>query len=70
MSEIISKKYNVSEESFRAMVKDGVISTSWPFYEEVIIFYRRNGSNPEAVKMAADKFRIHETTVYKIIKKL
>lgn len=31
----LSEKYNVPEETIKKMVKDGVISCSWPNYERI-----------------------------------
>lgn len=71
MSELC-KKYNISEQSLKMMVKDGVISTTWPFYDEVVIFYKQHKhlGKPEAVKRAADKYGVTEKTIYQIIKRI
>lgn len=71
MSEIC-KKYDIPETTFKAMVKDGIISTTWPFYDEVIIYFKQNKhlGKPEAIKMASDKFKISERQVYNIIGKI
>ena len=68
---LISNKYGIKEEQFRAMVKDGIISTTWPFYEEVIVTYRSTLNECKQKKIAieetASKFRIETRTVYRII---
>lgn len=71
MSELC-KKYNISEQSLKMMVKDGVISTTWPFYDEVVIFYKQKQhlGKPEAVKQAAEKYGVTEKTIYQIIKRI
>lgn len=71
MSEIC-KKYGIEENTFKAMVKDGVISTTWPFYDEVIIYFKQHKhlGKSEAIKMAADKFKISDRQVYNIIGKI
>lgn len=70
MSELCDK-YGLREEQLKAMVKDGVISTTWPYYDEIIIFYKANKhlGKPEAIRMAADKFKISDRQVYNIIAK-
>jgi len=69
MSEI-AKKYGVTDDQFNAMVKDGVISTSWPFYDEVVIHYKANlhKGKSEAVKLTAEKFNKSTVTIYNAIK--
>lgn len=71
MSEIC-KKYGLQETQFKAMVKDGVISTTWPFYDEIIIFYKQNKhkGNSEAVKLASEKYGVSIQSIYNIIKKV
>lgn len=71
MSEICNK-YGLKEEQFKAMVKDGIISTTWPFYDEVIVHYKskKHLGNSEAVKQTADQFKIAESTVYRIVKSI
>ncbi len=63
-------KYGLKEEQLKAMVKDGVISTTWPYYDEIIIFYKSKGANSEAIKQTSEKFNVDISTVYKIVKKL
>ena len=67
---IICDKYGLEETQFKAMVKDGIISTTWPFYDEVVVFYKanRNKGNSEAVKMTAERFNVSIPTVYRIVK--
>lgn len=69
MSEICNK-YGLKEDQFKAMVKDGIISTTWPFYDEVVVHYKSKKilGNSEAIKQTADKFNISESTVYRIVK--
>lgn len=38
----LSKKYNVPCETIKRMVNDGVISCSWPRYEEVYEMYQKS----------------------------
>lgn len=36
----LSKKYNIPKETIQKMVNDGVISCSWPMYEEIYNMYQ------------------------------
>lgn len=38
----LSKKYNIPNETVQKMVNDGVISCSWPMYEEVYAMYQKS----------------------------
>lgn len=38
----LSKKYNVPSETIQKMVNDGVISCSWPMYEEIYTMYQNS----------------------------
>lgn len=38
----LSKKYNIPKETVQKMVNDGVISCSWPMYEEIYDMYQRS----------------------------
>ncbi len=46
MSEL-SKKYNVPPETISKMINDGVISCSWPNYEDVYKLYKEGKSITE-----------------------
>ena len=72
MSEIC-KKYNISEESFKKMVKDGWISTTVPHYDEVYRAFKENVSNStgreDAVIKTCIEHNCGRSTLYKIIAK-
>lgn len=40
----LAKKYNVPQETIKRMVNDGVISCSWPMYEEIYAMYQKSMS--------------------------
>lgn len=46
MSEL-AKKYNIPAEAISKMIKDGVISCSWPNYEEVYKLHTQGKSSTE-----------------------
>lgn len=69
----LSKKYNVPQNAINEMVKDGVISCSWPKYEEIYEDFKRTSSgtfkNITAVYIAlAEKHKVSEKTVRDSIK--
>lgn len=71
MSEICNK-LGISEETLKKQIQYGMVSTSWPFYDEIVMFYKevsKTKERSEAVKDTADKFKIDVSTVYKVIKK-
>jgi hypothetical protein len=71
---ILSNKYNVPQQTIDKMVKDGIISTSWPMYEEVYKIYlsiKSTGlSRGEIYMEVADRARISEATAKHIILKM
>lgn len=72
MSEIC-KKYNISQDSFKKMVQDGVISTTYPHYEEIYACFKMNLSNSTGTEDAVLKTSIEKScdraTVYRVIAK-
>lgn len=46
----LSNKYNVPQDTIKKMIDDGVISCSWPRYEEIYTMYQRSMIVPGAVK--------------------
>lgn len=40
----LSDKYNIPKETVQRMVNDGVISCSWPMYEEIYAMYKNSMS--------------------------
>lgn len=71
MSEL-AKRYNLTEEQYKKMVDDGVISTSYPRYDEIYECFKeslKNCSQSEAVYIVQEKMRVSRTTVYSVIAK-
>jgi len=69
----ISNKYNIPQETVNKMVKDGVISCSWPMYEEVynmFLSYPQGKSKTQIYYEIAEKKGISERTVRDIISKM
>ncbi len=70
----LSNKYGISQETVNQMVKDGVISCSWPMYEEVFNLYQSmlsSGKNKTQIyNEIADRKGISERTVRDIISKV
>lgn len=40
----LSTKYNIPKETIQKMINDGVISCSWPMYEEIYEMYKKKMS--------------------------
>lgn len=38
----LSKKYNIPKGTVQRMINDGVISCSWPMYEEIYEMYQKS----------------------------
>lgn len=71
----LSNKYNIPQETVNKMVKDGVISCSWPAYEQIYDMYRKSMSMPGAIKSrvvieVAEKVGYSERRVREIISKV
>lgn len=70
----LSNKYNVPQDTIDKMVRDGVISTSWPMYERVYEIYqdvkKKNLSRGEIYLEVAERARISEPTAKHIILKM
>lgn len=68
---IICEKYGISKSSYDAMVRGGVISTTFPAHEDIFIYYKhclqKSGKVSDAVAMVAEDKRITERQVYNII---
>lgn len=71
MSCIICEKYGITKASYDAMVRNGVISTTFPAHEEIFLFYKqclqKTGSSNEAVEMTSEEKRVSRATVYNVI---
>lgn len=40
----LSEKYKIPKETVQRMINDGVISCSWPMYEEIYAMYKQSMS--------------------------
>lgn len=63
---ILANKYNIPEETVKQMIKDGVVSCSWPTYDEIM---KLRSMGKSAMDIAAI-LNITERQVYKVIKKV
>jgi len=63
----LSNKYGVSQDTINQMVKDGVLSSKWPAYEEVYSMYLKLKetcrSKEEIYYIISDQKNIHKSTV-------
>ena len=71
---IITQKYKITETSYKKMIRDGIISTTWPAHEEIVICYkeklRQTGRSLDAVDQTSEEKNVSAATVYRAIKKL
>lgn len=69
----LSEKYNVPEETIKAMIKDGWMNCSVAKYEEIFNVYRKERdagiSKPQAIANAAQAGKVSERAVYYIIQR-
>lgn len=70
----ISNKYNIPDATINRMVSDGVISSSWPMYEEVYSLFKAaqgfGRSRQDIYSEIAEKKGISEYTVKAIVLKM
>jgi len=70
----LSNKYNIPQETVNKMVNDGVISFSWPRYEEIYEMYKKSLScgkkKYEIYYEIAIKMNCSEYTIKSIVSKL
>lgn len=70
----LSNKYNIPQETVNKMVKDGVISCTWPAYEEIYAMYQgysHSGmTKTEIYYQIAEKKNMSESSVKQIILKM
>ena len=73
MACLLCEKYGITESSYKDMVRNGVISTTFPAYEDIYLHYKfclsKNGNHSEdAVIQTANDKSVSRTTVYRVIK--
>lgn len=69
---LICEKYGISKTSYEALVRGGVISTTFPAHEEIFVYYKQclqktNGRILDAISMVSEDKRVTQRTVYNII---
>jgi hypothetical protein len=57
------KKYELTENSMKALVKDGWITCSLPQYDEIYYHYKQSGS----MQKTADHFGVSKKHVHDIV---
>lgn len=69
----LCNKYNIPQETIDKMVKDGIISCSWPRYEKIYesfkAFMRTSPSRGQAIRKVSDQENISERHIRDIIAK-
>lgn len=70
----LAKKYNIPEQTVKALVKDGWLSCSVPMYEEIYYSYKKKiatngGQKMQAVYETSIDMGISESWVYKIVER-
>lgn len=70
----LCNRYNVPQETINKMVKDGIISGSWPMYEEIYAMFQAalpSGKSKQTIYYEiAEKKNISESSVKAIILKM
>lgn len=68
----LSEKYKIPKETIKKMINDGVISCSWPMYEEIYAMYKQSmsiggKSKTQIFYEIAEAKKVSERTVKNII---
>jgi hypothetical protein len=68
---MIPEKYGIPEETYKAMIRDGVISCSWPRFEAVYKCYQKHMAIKAdgAQTRTAEELDIPLSTVNHIVKR-
>lgn len=70
----LSNKYNIPQETVNKMVQDGVISCTWPAYEEIYAMYKGYSASgktkTEIYYEIAERKNMSESSVKHIILKM
>lgn len=70
----LSNKYNVPQETIKKMINDGVISCSWPMYEEIYEMYEQSLNTGKSKTLIyyeiSEKKGVSERTVRDVISKM
>ena len=69
----LSKKYAISEDTIKKMVKDGVISCSWSGREDIYRCFQKHlltaPSKTRAVSFTCDEMNCHASQVWEAIRR-
>ena len=67
----LCRKYNLSEESYRAMLRDGILSSTLEGWNQVYECYKKHlsltGKQSEAVYEVCIELNVCRTKVYEVI---
>lgn len=70
----LSNKYNIPQETIKKMINDGVISCSWPMYEEIYAMYEteiQTGKSKTLIYYEiSEKKGVSERTVRDVVSKM
>ena len=70
----LSNKYNIPQETIKKMINDGVISCSWPMYEEIFAMYEaemKTGKTKTLIYYEiSEKKGVSERTVRDVVSKM
>jgi hypothetical protein len=71
----LSDKYNIPQSTVNKMIQDGLISCSWPQYEEIYTMFKKGMTVPGAIKTkvileVSEKTGVSERHIRTIISKL
>lgn len=64
---MLHDKYKISEETYKQMVRDGLISPTHQFHYEIFEFYSKRLTETkrmDALQDTCEKFRVSHTVVY------
>lgn len=72
---IICNKYGITQQVYDQMVRDGVISTTYPGHEEIYAYFKEclakhNGKKLDAIQQVCDDKGVSQRTVYNILAEL
>lgn len=74
MACLLCEKYGITESSYKDMVRNGVISTTFPAHENIYIHYKRclseTGKKSEAIYKVMADLNVSQALVYRIISEI
>ena len=64
----LCKKYGITEIAYKEMVRNGVISTTFPAHEEIFVHYKaclaKTGRSLDAIEQTCQDKGVSQRTVY------